>query len=86
MQNLFSVFHWRSQQVSIQATRKMQEVYLACCITMVYETRPVACVTVNRTLNHVSHKIMKMIVPSSAKAQIRASRCELHDTQLNISY
>jgi len=60
----------------------MQKVYLACCITMVYETSPVACITVNRTLTHVvSHQIMKLIVPSSAKAQIRASWCELHGTQ-----
>jgi hypothetical protein len=65
----------------------MQEVYLACCITVVYVTRPVACVTVNMTLTHVvSHKIMKLIVPSSAKAQIRASWWELHGTQLNDPY
>jgi len=46
---------------------------------MVYETHPVACVTVNRTLTHVvSHYIIKLIVPSSAKVEIRA----LHGTQL----
>jgi hypothetical protein len=46
---------------------------------MVYETHPVTCVTVNMTLTHaVSHYIMKLIVSSSAKAQIRA----LHGTQL----
>jgi hypothetical protein len=61
----------------------MQEVYLACCITMVYEAQTIVCVMVNRTLTHVvSHKIMKLTVPSSVKARIRVSRCELHGTQL----
>jgi len=36
---------------------------------MVYETHPVACVTVNRTLTHlVSRYILKLIVPFSAKS------------------
>jgi len=39
--------------------------------------------TINRTLTHlVSHYIPKLIVPSSAKAQIRASWCDLHGIQL----
>jgi len=61
----------------------MQEIYLACCITMVYETHTIACVMVNTTLTHVvSHTIMKLPVPSSVKARVRVSRCELHGTQL----
>ena len=50
---------------------------------MVYETHPFTCVTVNRALTHVvSHYVMKLIVPSSAKAQIKASWCDLCGTQL----